>query len=276
MVGGVAKTAPPSGNKLPSDALCRIPDDITHDSGWNGITAVLHAGDNTRAWTGQPLHRPNAAADPQMYFTGGNYPTGVRGLDDLYGDGRKGAHGGGGLGGIGGTIRAWEYDAALGGGYRIQHRLALNVHGLTCLSQAGGGWRWPAYRADAEAFIEGDEGFYGRTGQGYDGVRMGSLLALPYGYDLSQITDPLVFSIGWALHNFGAHIVDSTGNARYAFSCEANRETAWLGRPASFHQELMSLITDLVLIDDCTPVTPGGSGSPRTAPPRPLAPKAIP
>lgn len=276
MIEGKEQQELPAGNKLPADAACRIADDITHPGNWNGIFAGLHATDDTLAYTGQPLNRPTAVHDPQMYRSGGNYPTGVRGLDDLRGDGRRGSHGGGQCGGIGGTIRAWEYDAALGGGYKIDHRLALNVDSKVCLSQAGGGFRWPAYRADAEAFDPAGEGFYGRTGQGYDGMVMGSLLALPHGYDLSWITDPLVFSIGTALHNYGAHLVDSTGGTRprYAFSCEANREAAWLDRPIDgFHKPLMRLITSLVLIDDCTPETPGGSGSPRTTPPRPLAPR---
>lgn len=272
-----------ASSQVPAGTKCRIRDNLLHDSTWNGIAAMLHETDDTLAWTGQALYRPNSAANPQMYRTGPNYPTGIRGLDDLKGDGRKGAHGGGQCGGIGGTIRAWEYDAAIASNYKINHRLALNVDSKICLSQAdqgfgaglsGPGWRWPAYRADAEAFTPTGEGFYGRTGEGYDGMVMGSLLALPPGYDLSGIADPLVASIGWALKKFGCHIVDSTGTfPRYAFSCEANREAAWLARPIStFHQKLMPLITSLVLVDDCTPATPGGAGSPRTTPPDPLEP----
>ena len=283
LVNNVTKPALPDASKLPADAHCRMGDTIVHDSTWNGITGALHDTDDTLAYTGQPLYRPTSADDPKMYFTAGSYPTAIRGLDDLYGNGRKGAHGGGSLGGIGGTIRAWEYDQALSDDYLINHRLALNVHALNCLSRvdnalgsglSGPGWRWPAFRADAEFNQVGASGYYGRTGVGYDGVVMGSLLGLPLGYDLSGISDKLAYSIGWALLHFGAHITDSTGNARYAFSCENSRKTAWLARSTStFHPQLMTPITDLVLIDDCTPDTPGGTGSPRTTAPLPLTPR---
>lgn len=278
------------GSQVPANSMCRILDSVQWNSGWNGITGLLFQSTTgfstptpTRyAWSAQPLYRPTVASDPQAYRTGPNYPTGIRGLDDLFGDGRKGAHGGGQCGGIGGTIRAWEYDKALTGAFAqaIDHRLALNVHGLTCLSSddpglggglSGPGWRWPAYKADTDFDNPGTNNEYGRD-VGYDGVVMGSLLALPAGYSLSGITDPLVKAIAWSLKNFGCHIVDVTGwTARYAFSVEKTRETAWNSRPVStFHQALMTVIQDLVLINDCTPTTPGGAGSLRTTRPAPL------
>lgn len=275
------------GNQVPANSKCRIYDSVTWNSGWNGLTGLLFqstTGFSTPtpqryAWSAQPLYRPTSANDPQAYRTGDNYPTGIRGLDDLFGDGRKGCHGGGQCGGIGGAIRAWEYDDALADGYNINHRLALNVHGVTCLSQAdkglgaglsGPGWRWPAFKADTDFNTPGANNYYGRTTPA--GVVMGSLLALPSGYDLSGITDPLVKSIGWALLKFGCHIVDVTGfTARYAFTVEKSREDAWNARPVStFHQALMGLITDLVLIDDCTPTNPGGVGTLRAVRPAPL------
>lgn len=264
----------------------RIAASDIHDSSWNGIFGGLKHDDQTKAWTGQALNRNVAADNPQIYRTGSNYPTGIRGLDDLRGDGRKGAHGGGQCGGIGGAITRAEYDAAVAGNPQaINHRLCLNVDSKICLSQAnqgfgtglsGPGWRWPAYRADAEAFDPSGEGFYGRTGTGFDGMVMGSLLGLPLGYNISGITDPLVHSIAWAALNFGFQIVDSTGginNPRYAISCAWDRETAWMARNVvTFHQALMGVITSLVLIHDCTPTTPGGAGNPRAPYPLPLAP----
>lgn len=262
----------------------RIADNIIWDSSWNGIFGGVDADDPTLAWTGQALDRQTVADNPKIYRTGNGYPTGDRGHDDLKGYGRKGAHGGGQMGGIGGTLRAWEYDAALASDYMINHRLALNVWSQSELSQAdqgfgsglsGPGWRWPAYRADAEAFTPGAEGYYGRTGAGFDGVVMGSLLGLPLGYSFAAngITDKLVLSIGYALLNYGCHIVDSTGTfSRFAVSVENSRKSAWMARSIPiFHTQLMTLLTDLVLIEDCTPSTPGGAGSPRVPPPPALA-----
>lgn len=275
-----------AANSMPPGSTVRIPDSITHNSGWNGIFAGLNAVDQTKAWTGQALNRPTSADEPTMYRTGPNYPTGIRGLDDLKGPGRKGAHGGGQCGGIGGTLREWEYDLALTGeDQAIYHRLALNVYSTTCLSQfnnasrlgaglAGAGWRWPAYRADAEMLTPGQGGYYGRNDGSHNGVVMGSLLALPEGYSLAGLTDPLLAAIGWTLLNFGCHIVDSVGvTPRAAFSVEQTRDSAWAARSnATFHTPLAGLLADLVLIDDCLPTSLGGAGSPRVPAPLPLAP----
>lgn len=272
------------GNPGVADPRVHIGDSITHNSGWNGIFGGLDADDITLAWTGQALNRLTATDQPQIYRTGSGYPTGNRGHDDLLGDGRKGAHGGGQCGGIGGTLRDWEYDAALAGDVTaIKHRLAINTYSPTSLSQAnqgfgaglsGDGWRWPAYKADSDFTTPGANNYYGRTGVGYDGVVMGSLLALPGSYPITGIADPVAAALAWTLKNFGCQIVDVVGlTPRYAFSVENNRKAAWDGRSVSaFHQPLMTLITSLVLIDDCMPATPGGAGSPRTTPPLPLAP----
>lgn len=276
---------PPLANRFPVGATVRIADSVTHNSGWNGIMGLLNSADITTAYTGQPMNRPTSADDPECYGAVDLLPTGIRGLDDLKGDGRRGAHGGGRCGGIGGTLRSWEYDAAVAGNEQaIYHRLAINVYGVTCLSKnpppvpgstpSGAGWRWPAYKADSNFNVSGMNNTYGRNDGTHDGMVMGSLLALPLGYDLSGISDPLVQALGWTLLNFGAHIVDVVGlTARSAVSVENPSKAAWDARnTTTFHGALATLLSDLVLIHDCSPTTPGGAGSPRVAPPLPIAP----
>jgi hypothetical protein len=103
---------------------------------------------------------------------------------------------------------------------------------------------------------------------------MGALLALPEGYSLAGLTDPLLAAMGWTLKNFGCHIVDSVGvTPRAAFSVEETRDTAWGARSnATFHTPLATLLAALVLVDDCSPTLPGGAGSPRVPLPLPVEP----
>jgi hypothetical protein len=386
---------PPASNQIPAGSHARIPDSMTHDSSWNGIAGILHDTDSTLAWSGQPLYRPNSSTDPTMRYTP-EMGLGIRGLDNLYGDGRKGAHGGSALGGIGGTIRAWEWQ----GTDPIKHRLAVNLYGRRFLCRDDGGYVWPAYKADtgySDMSVDTGGNFYGVTavrvattanvnlagggiaaGQVVDGVTLatgdrvlvknqstasqngiytapasggasrasdadadneiaaggasgnkhagygmivvvgegtangdkgfrlstvgtgggsitldttsltfieeagrsysnrlvkeGTLLALPFGYDDSWITNSKVQRIATTLWSFGAHVVDNSARDVHAFSVEASVESSWNGSGVTFHAELMSLMNDLVVITDCSDSTPGGAGSARTTAPLPLTP----
>jgi len=159
-VNGSDTGLPPVDNRIPDGSNCRISDSLVHDSTWNGIVGVLHDTDNTLAWSGQPVYRPDSSTDPTIKYTP-EMGLGVRGLDNLYGDGRKGAHGGSALGGIGGTIRAWEWL----GTDPIMHRLAMNLYGRRFLCRDDGGYIWPAYKADT-----GYSDMTSNTGNNYYGV----------------------------------------------------------------------------------------------------------
>lgn len=277
------------------NTFCHASNSMTHNSGWNGICGVLNSANPRQAWTGQPLNRPTGTESVKMYGAESNMPTGIRGLDDLYGDGRRGAHGGGECGGIGGAIRQHEYDAAIAGNQQaIYHKIGINLDGYTMLSACtptvthsaprGPGWRWPAYKADTN-FNQGApqscstrwqepraNNTYGRATP--TGVVMGTTLALPLSYNISGISDPLLSALAWTMQHFGMVVVDVVGwTPRYAINLEKTRDAAWTARSnTTFHTPLVNLFTDCVFIHDISPTTPGGAGTPRCPPPPELEP----
>lgn len=130
---------------------------------------------------------------------------------DIYGDGREGAHGGSGLSSIGGTIRVGE----LLPGAIIRHALKINLNAGKYIfySASTGGYRWPATRADSYAASN-----YSTTCPAY--VRMGSLLALLPGFNVSNLQTEPAKIIARALQSYGGYIVDDTAWDVYAIETE--------------------------------------------------------
>ncbi|GAB2673260.1 hypothetical protein GCM10027036_28380 [Flavihumibacter cheonanensis] len=130
-----------------------------------------------------------------------------------------GAHGGSGLSAIGGTIRVGEFTAG-----RIPHVLKINLWGKKNFYKGGGGYRWPAVKADTGFDDPTDFNYYG--GKNPE-MRIGALLALHKGLDLSSIsnnslgleTEPGLI-IARTLQQYGAYTVDNTAWDCYAFIIE--------------------------------------------------------
>ena len=99
-----------------------------------------------------------------------------------------------------GAIRVGE----LPGDAPIRHALKIGLNCTESCSSSGGGFRWPATKADS--------GYEGKYGGSDPDVKMGSLLAVAPDADLSWITQPDVRKVAEALRDYGAYVVDETAN----------------------------------------------------------------
>ena len=109
----------------------------------------------------------------------------------------------------------------------MHHALAVAVPraALNRLAPGGLNWVWPALSAD-----DGNGPGYSSTGDLY----MGSLLAIPAGFDLSslglQSSDPMAYQIAWSLQNYGAYVVDCSSD-NMDFFVDGNSSLASQGLP---------------------------------------------
>lgn len=130
-----------------------------------------------------------------------------------------GAHGGSGLSAIGGTIRLGEFSSG-----KIQHVLKINLWGKMNFFRGGGGYRWPAVKADTGFDVDSAYNSYG--GKNPE-MRIGALLALHKNLDFTSLsnnslgleTEPGII-IARALQQYGAYTVDNTAWDCYAFIIE--------------------------------------------------------
>lgn len=233
---------------LNGGGLVHVGPTMSHDGSWNGVAAFLKADGNGVA-QGQPLVL-SPGGNP---FWSYNYPT-----VDIRGDCIAGAHGGSGLSSFGGSIRKGELSSS----QPLHHALKVNLFAKRFLSQAAGGYRWPASHADGYALSGGGCPAYGG---GVPALRMGSLLALPPGTDLSWIGSPRARKIAQALMDYGAYVVDDTCWDVHAIDIEAGAE---FGDGGSFNSDLQQVFTMLAVVDNNGPSSIGGGGTPRV----PLAP----
>jgi hypothetical protein len=213
----------------------------------------------------QPL-RLDAGGDPSYEF---GWPE-----VSLTSTGLPGCHGGSGLSGIGGSVRIGEVR----GPAPIRHALKISLNCKRTCSTAGGGFRWPATKAD-NYFAEG----YGGT---QEGVKMGSLLAIPPDADLSRITRPDVRKIAEAMRTYGAYVVDDTYGPSFALNAEngpgGNMRTqfrsdygmdfeVYASSANAWSRDLQRLRTVLAAVDNNSPTSVGGGGTPR----QPLLPELV-
>jgi hypothetical protein len=198
---------------------------------------------------------------------------------DLYGDGITGAHLDSGLSALGGSLRIGELRP---GGQGPRHALKFAVYGATDLFKATTSteaWRWPATNASSDAV-----GTYGVSNNNtHTAMRMGSLLAIPASVNLTTLgltTDPGK-QFAWTLQNYGAYIVDSQGAPGFTLSVEdgpdgsfpaqflsdygfALSQTINAGTPSdAFAADMQLLIANLSVVDNNSPSSIGGGGTPR-------------
>lgn len=229
---------------------------------WNGCSAFLDE-DGRTIHSGQVLDLP-LGGNPSYQHDYGE--------TDIYGTGHRGAHGGSALSSYGGSIR--KGDLVSDGPMR--HTLKINVYGKYYLSQANNGYHWPATKADSGYTNPSSHNFYGRTGEGYDFMGMGTLLALRPDADISFVTDPKARKMADCLRDFGGYIVDNTAWDVHAFSVErtAIDSGEWPKKSVNpaFHSQLHKLMTMLHAVTNNSATSIGGGGTPRV----PLAPVANP
>ncbi len=237
-----------------NSARVHVARDLAHNGSWNGCATLLNA-DGRTVWSGQPL-RLSPGGSPTWTYTTQSAPS------DLRGDGIEGCHGGSRMSGIGGSLRTGELASA----EPLRHALKVNLFCKKYCYKGGSqadSKRWPALTAD---------GYWAR---GYGGqlpaLKMGALLALPPGVDLSRVTDPKARKLAVALRDYGAYLVDDTAWDVHAFGMD-HRVVASGEWPAvsntAFHGQLQQVFSSLAVVDDNAPGSVGGGGTPRA----PLAP----
>jgi hypothetical protein len=168
----------------------------------NQSAAVLNADGNTLHQS-QPFHVCNGYATSQYIFSPAT----------LDGDGQVGAHGGSALSSLGGTLRVGELRPGSG---PIRHALKLNLDMQRyggCRQDGTPCYRWPALQADSMALqtcVAGNV-YGGGYCRGTGTLEMGSLLALPPGFDISSLTSAPARQLATALRDYGAYAADATG-----------------------------------------------------------------
>lgn len=246
---------------------------------WDGLTpnaglAVLMPDRRTIKQT-QPFAKCSSQEATSQYM----FPD-----QDLYGDGLYGAHGGSQLSAIGGALRAHELTPTSG---PVNHVLKINLFGSKNLyyDATTKGYRWPAKSADAYA----ENNYYkSRTYESVPACRMGALLAIPASMPIESLnleTEPARI-LAETLQNYGAYIVDDTGWDVYAFVtewspgarfadefkknwgfsfAEGSLDTPWA-------RDMARLFANLHVVDNNSPETIGGGGTPRVPLCAPLTP----
>jgi hypothetical protein len=142
------------------------------------------------------------------------------------------AYGGSALGGL---IRTWELQQG-----SIRHALALAVP----RRDMAHGPVWPANSEDGNATYGGS-------------LPMGSLVSIPRSVDLNSLgLSPGGLAIATALRDYGAYLVDASEN--FTLFAEPSAEGSLAGARA----DLDKIRSQLRVVTDNSPSTPGGGGSP--------------
>jgi hypothetical protein len=250
---------------------------VVPNSTANNSAAFLMADKRTIVQT-QPLSRCVAGAPGTSMTTQTNV--------DLYGPGITGSHGGSGLSAIGGSIRLGELRPGTLEGPR--HALKVAVYAKEALYRCTTGpdcYRWPAVTRDAYAV-----GWYGTANNnGNAAMKMGALLAIPYSQSIASLnleTD-VAKQLAWTLQNYGAYIVDDTYAPGFTLEAEsgpagdkrAEFQADWgfdmlqkVGYNTAWRRDMQKLVQALSVVNNNTPTTVGGGGTPR----QPLAPPIAP
>lgn len=248
---------------------------IPHGGGNNSAT-ILSSDGRTLLQT-QPLTRCTAGAPATSNWKFANA--------DLYGDGRVGSHGGSHLSAFGGTIRLGELRPGQQG---PKHAIKVNVYAKEALfkcSTRTDCFRWPASTADNYAV-----GWYGSVSNNSNrAMKMGSLLAIPASVNLANLgleTGPAK-QLAWTLQNYGAYTVDDAYWAAFEINVEtgpdgdfmAQFQNDWgfkflqyAGDNTPWTRDIQKLMKALYVVDNNSPTSIGGGGTPR----QPLAPPIAP
>jgi hypothetical protein len=206
--------------------------------------------------------------------------------EDLYGDGRSGAHGGSRLSSYGGSIRIGEMRPGQTG---MEHALKINLAGIQMLCMEDNepdAHRWPAFVSDAHS-TDPDIGYGRETNNTNEAMRMGSLLALLASTNLATMgfeTEPAM-QLAWTLQHYGAYVVDDSF-AGYEWSVEESPDGSfiaqfladygfefdtWSQADTPWSRDLQRIYPALHVVNNNSPSTIGGGGTPL----RPMKPELI-
>jgi len=253
-----------------------MPSNFTVPNGVTSNSAAFLKPDGRTLIQMQPFTRCTAGLSGTSLTTPSDFPP-----VDLYGDGVRGSRAGSGLSAIGGSIRLGELRP---GSQGPRHALKVALYSAQVLYKCvtpGDCYRWPADRADAIAV-----GSYGTVSDNNNAaMKMGALLAIAASVDLSTMgleTEP-GRQLAWTLQNYGAYIDDSTGEPAFVIDAEtgpdgsldAQFQADWgfpiaqrAGWDLPWSRDIQRLMTALSVVDNNSPTSIGGGGTPR----QPLAP----
>jgi len=207
------------------------------------------------------------------------YPqTGWQAGNGLHGDGTYGTHYGSGLSAIGGSIRKGEISSSK----PIRHALKIELSWTQLFfnpydnTDDKATYRWPAKNSDGGADGSNNPNLH------YSGtnpsLREGSLLALLPGateqsLGLKTAQGKKLFH---AFQDYGAYVVDTSGyGGNYAnipeeSGVETTELTGW-GNKGAFYDDMNAIYSQLQVVDNNSPTSIGGGGTPRAPFAPPLA-----
>lgn len=249
-----------------SGVMARVPwpdGFMTHRNGGtpNHSGAILMPDGHTLHQS-QPITRCSTTSAITSRY---RYPDG-----DLFGDGIKGAHGGGGNSSMGGTLRLGE---CVPGG-RIPHALQINLFARINLSTSNGGFRWPAWKADSGYNQAGGFNYYGGSNPQ---VRMGSLLCLKPDFNVAGLRTGAGKIIAQCMKEYGAYVVDNSawnvwslnpemspdGRCKDEFKAKWGFDITQYGpgyQPTPWSQDMRDIFTNLHCVINNSPTSIGGGG----------------
>ena len=258
---------------------------IVPNGGGNNSSAFLKPDWRTLIQT-QPFTRCVAGGPGTTLTAPSQFPPA-----DLYADGIRGSHGGSGLSAIGGSLRVGELRPTSQG---PRHVLKVSFDSAQVLFNCqpprtpADCFRWPANTADDWA--PSSPVGYGTdnpTNRDNPAMKMGALLAIPASVNLATLgleTTPAM-QLAWTLQNYGAYIDDSSGIPSFVIggemdgpdgsSLQQQFQSDWgfpimqfAGDNTSWSRDMQRLMAGLRVVDNNSPSSIGGGGTPR----QPLAP----
>ena len=272
-----------------TSASLRMPHNFTTGSSPNNNGAAIIQPDRRTYIEMQPLYRCTAGGPIAAAYGGEAQPTPH--LNDLYGDGTLGAHGGSGLSALGGQIRLRELNPASG---PIAHALKLELLAHVYYSPlrrhitaAGiyGSFRWPAIGSDGYTFhppARYPDLLYNGS---IEAMVPGSLLAIPSTLAAARrasLTTEFGERVFDALTHFGGYLVDDTANSLGALCMQAGAGAVLAERygplfnmtfptgvaaGSPLYADLVVAFQALHVVDNNVPSAVGGGGAPIVAPP---------
>ncbi|GCE22364.1 discoidin domain-containing protein [Dictyobacter kobayashii] len=246
----------------------KLPDNLVVG---DATLAPNYSTPNNAAGIVQPDGRTVVQIQPLARCDANGPANGYRGTEsDLYGDGILGTHFGSGMNVLGGLIRQSELVNAT----PIMHSLQLEVWGRKYFaynqSDPQPGFRWPAANPD---------GYAKDPNYGYctldpcksnpdTSFRQGSLMALNPSLTPQSLglTSAPAIKLFYALQHYGGYVVDDTGWDDNQIGIDNSALADTNLADATFVNDVNTLFANLQIIDNNSPNSIGGGGTPLVKP----------
>lgn len=265
----------PTGGSVPSLVSFFVPMPtgyVVPNSNKNECAAFL-AADGRTVRQCQPLARCTAGGDGTSVVA---FPD-----EDLYGAGIGGAQGGSKLSALGGALRLGEMRPGQPGPKHVLKIILDSTRFLYKTTVDANTYRWPATASDSGS-TNPSTGYGSKTNNTNTAMKMGALLALQPSSTLPTTLRTLPGKqMAWTLQNYGCYIVDSAGGGDYLFSTEEGYHGSFLDQflgdwgfkfdqrtnpNTEWVQDIQDIVEALYVVNNNSPSTVGGGGTPRQPP----------